>query len=247
MIQGVYSATAGMINQQISLEVITNNLANASTSGYKRDELSFSSMLNTLPSVESIYPEGTKPELDTVTVKYSTDFSQSGVKSTDNPLDLALEGDGFFVIQHPNGIRYTRDGNFFLNDSGQLVTADGYPVLGTNGPINIQNGKLDIDSSGQVILDKTPIANLRLADFQDKSVLVKEGNNVFALSDPNATETASSALVRQGYLELSNVNVVQEMTKMIETMRVYESYQKSLQLINETLEKASGELGKISV
>lgn len=256
MVEGIYSATAGMINQQTMLEVITNNLANVSTSGYKRDELSFSGMLNALPLAYNSVAQASMPvDLDTVSARFVTDYTQGGLQRTDNPLDLALDGRGFFVIQHANGIRYTRSGNFSLDSSGQLVTADGYPVLGVNGIMQIRGSgeqtlmsvALEIDSIGQVIVDGTPVAKLRLANFQDMSGLIKAGNNTFVAANATAVEVVAAAEVRQGFLESSNVNAVHEMVKMIEAMRVYESYQKTIQMINGTLEKANTELGKISV
>ncbi len=250
MIQGIYSATAGMVNQQIMLDVITNNLANVSTSGYKRDEVSFSGMLNSLPTQETfaVNPNN-NVNLDTISARFATDFSQAGVRQTNNPLDLALNGDGFFVIQHANGIRYTRSGNFLLNNTGQLVTIDGYPVLGVNGVIQLtaaQVNGMEIDSTGQIIANGFPVAQLRLADFQAPNGLIKDGYNTFTINN-NAVETPAAAEVKQGFLELSNVNPVYEMAKMIEAMRVYESFQKTIQSLNDTLEQANKQLGKVSI
>ncbi len=241
MIPGLYTATAGMINQQIMMEVITNNLANVNTVGYKRDDLSFSGMLNNL--MDPNYPYY-KQSLDTVSERFITDFSGGIIKPTDNPLDLAIDGDGFFVIQHDNGIRYTRSGNFSINNSGQLVTIDGYPVLGNNGIIQVGNGKLEIDGQGRVIVDGVLIDKLRIVDFPKPYQLVKGGYNTFI--DPSNQPIQVSAVVKQGYIELSNANPIYEMVKMIETMRVYESYQKTIQLFNETLEKSNTELGKVN-
>ena len=241
MIEAIYSATEGMTNQQTVLEVVTNNLANVNTYGYKRDDLSFSDTLSALgvPEMDSTYTPDSDP------VKFKTDFSQGYTQSTGNPLDLALDGDGFFVIQYDDGIRYTRSGNFSLNSSGQLVTIDGYPVLGINGPIQIQGSQLEIDSTGQIIVDGALIGKLRLASFQDNSALIKAGHNTFIKTDANITELAAVADVMQGFLESSNVNAVHEMVRMIEAMRMYEAYQKSLLLLNETLEQASNELGTV--
>lgn len=251
MIQGIYSSTAGMINQQIMLDVITNNLANVSTPGFKRDEVSFSGMFNSLPTPEEYVanPLGIA-NLDNVEVKFATDFTQAGMRKTGNPLDLAIDGNGFFVIQHPDGIRYTRSGNFTLDNAGQLVNMDGHPVLGTNGVIQIgnsQNGQMQINNSGEIIVNNSPIAQLRLADFQNPGELMKSGGNNFQVKDPATVETPVKADVKQGFLEHSNVNAVYEMVKMVEAMRVYESYQKTIQSINGTLEEANKQLGKISI
>jgi flagellar basal-body rod protein FlgF len=241
MIPGLYTTVAGMMNQQTMLEVITNNLANVNTVGFKRDDLNFSGTFNLLPDQTGSY---TLLNLDNVSSKFLTDFSSGDMKPTDNKLDLALNGDGFFVIQNKNGTRYTRSGNFTLNNNGQLVTSDGSIVMGTNGAIQIQGGVPEIDNSGQVIVNGTAIAKLKIVDFQKPYQMEKAGYNAFANS--NQTEQNSSAQVKQGYLEMSNANPIHEMVKMIETMRIYESYQKTIQLFNDTLEKANGELGKIS-
>jgi flagellar basal-body rod protein FlgG len=241
MIPGLYTTVAGMINQQNMLEVITNNLANVNTVGYKKDDLNFSGTFNLLPDQTGTY---TILNLDGVSSKFLTDFSAGDIKTTDNMLDLALNGDGFFVIQHKDGIRYTRSGNFTLDNNGTLVTADGYPVMGTNGAIQIQGGTPEIDNSGQVIVNGNVVAKLKIVDFQKPYQMTKAGYNTFVNS--NQAEQNSTAQVKQGFLEMSNANPIQEMVKMIETMRVYESYQKTIQLFNETLEKANSELGKIS-
>jgi len=247
VIEATYSAVAGMVNQQLMLEVITNNLANVSTSGYKRDELSFSGMLNPLPQAEDEIISYSVANLDTVSATFATDYSQGNMQQTDNPLDLAIEGEGFFTIQHTGGVRYTRSGNFSLNALGQLVTADGRPVLGENGVIQIQGDQVAVDNAGQIMVDGNPVAKLRLARFQNPDELVKAGNNTFVTANAGTTEMPSTAEVIQGFVELSNVNPIYEMAKMIESMRIFESYQKTAQLVNETLEKANNELGKISI
>jgi len=252
MIQGIYSATAGMVNQEIALSVITNNLANVNTPGYKRDEVSFSGVLNSLPTPESYNTANPSNaiNLDTVSTKFATDFTPAGMRETGNPLDLALDDGGFFVIQYPNGIRYTRSGNFSLDNSGQLVTADGYPVLGTNGPIQLAaalDGRIEINDAGQIVINGFPIAQLRLADFQNANDLIKSGYSTFMVRNAGIVETPAAAKVKQGFLELSNVNPIYEMSKMIESMRVYESYQKTIQSLNQTLEQANKQLGEISI
>jgi flagellar basal-body rod protein FlgF len=241
MIPGLYSAVAGMMNQQTMLEVISNNLANVNTLGYKRNDLNFSGVFNPLPDANGTY---SSLNLDDVSAKFITDFSEGEIRQTDNPLDLSLDGNSFFVIQQQNGVAYTRSGNFTIDNSGRLVTMDGFPVLGTNGVIQIQGGKPEIDSTGQITVNGNPIAKLRIASFQNPDQLTKAGYNTFTSN--NQKELTGSASVRQGSLEMSNANAIHEMVKMIETMRIYESYQKTIQLFNETLEKSNSELGKVN-
>ncbi|HGJ65608.1 TPA: flagellar basal-body rod protein FlgF [bacterium] len=241
MIPGLYTAVSGMMNQQTMLEVITNNLANVNTVGYKKNELDFSGTFNPLPEQDGTY---STLNLDSVSARFITDFSEGEIRQTNSTLDLALSGDGFFVIQHPEGIRYTRSGNFTLDNSGRLVTVDGYAVFGSNGAIQIQGENIEIDSKGYVIVDGNQIDKIRIVDFAKPYELTKTGHNTF--NNTNQTILSSNAIVRQGYLEMSNANPIHEMVKMIETMRIYESYQKTIQLFNETLEKSNNELGKIS-
>ncbi|MBM3283509.1 flagellar basal-body rod protein FlgF [Candidatus Gottesmanbacteria bacterium] len=247
MIQAIYSATAGMINQQTIVEVVTNNLANSSTYGYKSDELSFGRILGTLTPTKSGGAIYSINNIDNIVIKYGTDFNQGGMQRTDNVLDLALDGDGFFAIQYPDGIRYTRSGNFSKNQDGQLVTSDGYPVLGINGPIQLQGAQVKVDGKGQVIVDEIVIDKLKIVAFQDKKEIIKGGYNTFKTANPDITEMPSNANVMQGFLELSNVNVVYEMAKMIEAMRTYEAYQRTIQLINDITKEANNELGTMNI
>jgi len=246
MIQAIYSATAGMINQQTIVEVAANNLANSSTYGYKSDDLSFGRILGPLTVTDSgkafavVYSINS---IDNTAIKFNTDFSQGGMQKTDNILDLALDGGGFFAIQYPDSTRYSRSGNFSRNQNGQLVTADGYPVLGMNGPIQFQGQKVEINSDGQMIVNGVVIDKLKIVDFQNKNELIKAGNNTFIIANSGASEVPANAKVMQGFLELSNVNAVFEMVKMIESMRTFEAYQKTIQLINEITEKANNGLG----
>lgn len=242
MIPGLYTAIAGMMNQQTMMEVIANNLANAGTTGYKRDELSFGGVLNDLMGPVDPYNRLT---LDEFTAQFTTDFSLGPIRYTGKALDLAIDGDGFFVIQHPGGIRYTRDGNLLTNDNGLLVTAEGYPVLGQQGTITLPSTQdVYVDNEGQITINGRVIDKIMIVDFPKPYQLIKGGNNTFI--NQGQAPFDSSARIRQGYLEMSNANPVYEMVKMIEAMRVYEAYQKTIQLFNDTLEQTNSQLGKIS-
>ena len=247
MIQAIYSATAGMINQQNVIEVVTNNLANSGTYGYKSDELSFGKILGSLIPTESGGAIYSINNINSTEIKYATNFSQGGMQRTDNVFDLALDGNGFFAIQYPDGMRYTRSGNFSINQNGQMVTADGFPVLGVNGIIQAQGKKVEIDSNGQIIVDGSIADKLKIVDFQNKKELIKSGYNTFATANPNITGTPSDAKVMQGFLELSNVSPVFEMVKMIEAMRTYEAYQRTIQVINDVTKQAHDELGATNI
>ena len=247
MLKGLYTATSGMLAQIAKMDVITNNLANASSAGYKGDIASFD-----LSQAVGKQPPGVQlasqffNNSPVLSIKYNTDFSAGNLQKTDNPLDIALEGSGFFVVQTPNGTRYTRNGNFSRDSQGQLVTSNGFPVLGQKGgPISLNGEEIEITKLGEVFIDGQQVDTLRIADFSQPNVLVKEGNALFAVTDPTVQENpATNAQVRQGFLENSNVSPVAIMAELIETMRGYETYQKAIHLYDETLGQLNNKVGQ---
>jgi len=241
---GVISAAFGALSQQRRLEVIANNLANSATSGFKRDRLSFRDLLHMPPAsarektpVEAqstgagLTPVGFGPAWNASRVRadlVDTDMAQGELEDTGNPLDLAITGQGFFKVQTPEGVRYTRRGNFALGEKGQLVTQEGYPVLGEKGPIRISgSGPVKIDGSGQITVGDAVAGKLAVAQFPEGANLLKQDGCLFAGGDPGPAKLPYT--VRQGCLEASNVNAVLEMVEMIEALRSYEACQKMLQ------------------
>jgi flagellar basal-body rod protein FlgG len=226
------------------MDLTANNLANVATAGFKRDRISFRELLLTAyngeikqAKTESIY----------------TDFGPGEVKRTGNPLDAALNGPGFFKIETPDGILYTRAGNFALNGDNVLVTAQGYPVMGQGGPITLDGTTIEINEVGGISMDQAgdgvmaEADSLAVVNFDDPSVLEKLGNSLYRLKDPRASEIpADGTQVRQGYLEQSNVNVMEEMVQMIQVQRNYESYQKIIQLLDEIDSRAINDVGKLT-
>jgi len=248
MLKGLYTAASGMLAQVAKMDIITNNLANASSAGYKRDIASFDlsfAVGKQQPGIQLVsqFPDSS-PALF---MKYNIDFSAGALQRTDNPLDIAIEGSGFFVVQTPNGTKYTRNGNFSRDSQGQLVICDGLPVLGQKGgPILLNGEKIEINTSGEIYIDGQYIDTLRIADFFKPDVLVKEGNGVFAIIDPTVQENpAVGAQVRQGFLENSNVSPIAQMAELIETMRGYEAYQKVIQFLDETLGQMNNKIGQV--
>ncbi len=223
-----YSAVAARFSQ---LTVLANNLANANTVAYKGDRL-----------FEEIIQYSTKgiPEADQVNEitgipvtrqREVTDFTTGSILETGNPLNVAMGGDGFFVVQTAQGRRYTRQGNFQVNAAGQLQSADGNPVLGENGAITLPPGQVHIDEAGHVSVDGLEIDRLKLVDFSDRTKLAKEGNSRYALADDTEPEIAPSAPnLKQGALEASNVNTMRLMTEMLDARRQFEAMQKAIQL-----------------
>lgn len=258
MVKGLYTAYTGMINEQHRMDVLTNNLANANTNGFKKEgatSQSFDSVLaykikdilegNRLAKRIGVNDPGVK-----IGEGY-TDFSEGPIKATGNTYDLALTDRGFFTVEFTNkagetSVKYTRDGNFTLTQEGRLVTRDGDPVLGEDGqPIEIDPLKeVQINTSGQIIQDDRVVATIQVTDFEDYNYLERYGENYFQPIE-GAVETEAPAQVYSGYLETSNMSVVTEMVNMITVSRAYESNQKIITTIDGTLDIAANQLGRI--
>lgn len=255
MVRGLYTAYTGMMNQQARLDVITNNLANASTVGYKKEgstSQAFDSMYTQKIKDGSEYYINRTIGKESLGVKIGetyTDYTQGSFKVTGNTYDLALEGDGFFNVSYTSksGVtttRYTRDGSFSVNNENMLVTEDGDYLLGEGGRIQVPQGaKITVDEDGNIYADDEYVDKLKITDFKDYNYLQKFGENLYTAVD-GATEKTADCKVRQGYLEMSNINVISEMVEMITISRAYESNQKAIQTIDSSLEK-SVNLGKL--
>jgi flagellar basal-body rod protein FlgF len=209
------------------LDVVANNVANVNTAGYKSDSSLFEEFLKSGAHEDNFVGRDRRVSYvqDRATFR---DFSQGPSEQTKNPLDVAIDGSGFLVVQTPAGERYTRDGGLQMNNTGQLVTAAGNPVLGTSGPIVFQPTDHDINVSpdGTVtVLEGTARTDsirgkLRLVSFPDAQKLLKEGLNLYA-SGEGSPQPDLKSQVRQGFIEKSNVNAVAEMSRMIEVTRAY--------------------------
>lgn len=254
MIRGIYTSASGMILNQKLMDITANNVANVSTTGFKRDVAQVESFRNML--VYRIYDKVSSPDnaigymsLGSDVSRIVSDFSQGLYIKTDEPLNLTIRGSGFFAIEVPGSqgaqqILYTRNGAFTLNSRGELVTLDGFYVLGQNGRIVLQNGgQVRIDEQGNIYQDGRFVDRLRIVDFQDKQLLRKLGNNLFE-ADAQAQQIPFSGRILQGYLEGSNVNSVQEMVNMISVLRAYEANQKAFTIQDESLQKAVNEIAR---
>ncbi|NOX90051.1 MAG: flagellar basal-body rod protein FlgF [Calditrichaeota bacterium] len=224
-----------MLGQLQQNDVIANNLANINTRGFKKD-LVFFEVLNNDPDGE------TKPRM-------ATDFAQGALTQTSNPLDVALSGSGFFTVETENGIAYTRDGHFKLDENGVLRTQQGYAVLGEGGLISLVGDDLTpknitITQDGEIYLDDQYVDRLAINDFEDYSQIKKRGDNVFITADDVEPLPVEKVEVRQGFLEESNINPAEEMIQLIEVQRQFESIQRMVRALDETFRKAAGEIGK---
>ncbi len=281
MSKGLWPAVSGSVAQSEKLDIIANNLANVNTTGFKKDQAAFQAVLSSAVSAaqkeeapHKLYTDKDFYRLDGRDKAYvavdgtHTNFSQGGVKVTNGPLDLALEGNGFLEVLGPQGARYTRQGNLKLTADGTLVTQEGYPVLSQGGnaapapgqppitradllarSIRINpNGpaELTINNNGQIYQGRQLVSALSVVEFVDPKLLVKEGTSLFNNTvAANVSLDAPTTNVRQGMLENSNVNAVQEMTEMLKATRLFESNEKAVRTYSDLEGRAVNDIGRL--
>jgi flagellar basal-body rod protein FlgF len=226
------------LSRQVVLErqmdVVANNLANVNTNGFKAERSMFQEYLNTGAHEDNFQQADRRVSFVQDRATFH-ELSSGPTEETKNPLDIAIDGSAFLVVQTPQGERFTRDGGLSINAQGQLVNASGYPVLGNAGPIVFQptDKAINISNDGNIsVLEGTATIDslrgkLRLVSFARPQSLQKEGGNLFSSSDPGAPDPTSR--IRQGYIEKSNVNSVTEMTRMIDVTRTYQQVTSMLQ------------------
>ena len=246
MNSGMYSALSGNLAAMNRLDVISNNLANVNTPGFKKDKMSFEGLLAGSVNPPAV-PQGMTADPVLQKGNIYTDYSAGPTSQSENPLDLALDGDGFFAVTTPEGVAYTRQGNFRSSVDGTLVTVDGYPVQGVGGAaIRIQGSRIEIDSVGGVTVDGTPAGAISVVDFEKPYALTKIGNSLFVPVDPQAVPPlAGNARIRQGHIEGSNVESVSEMVQLIETNRYFEACSKVIKGFEDMSIRAATDLGRV--
>ncbi len=236
---GPMEALEGAIILERKLEVTSNNLANVDTVGFKAQDVTFHEYLLK-------EQDGTKR---TAKGEHGwADFSPGSLQKSDNPYDMAIDGPGFFVVQGPKGPIYTRAGNFTLNSKYQLVTKEGYPVLGDGAPITLEDttGKgVWLSEDGHFFVDETISSKIDVVTFANPQKLKRLGGNYFKAEKGAGTPLPADSVVKQGYIEQSNVNAMMEMVNLIDLSRGYEAQQKSLQAIDQLDDKAVNTLGRI--
>ncbi len=243
MQDSVYNGLFGALTQKYRLDIIANNLANVNTIGYKKDKLAFEQVLSYYahdfldPNI-GLNEHIRWPEKDLLTQprigEKRVDFSQGPLKKTGNPLDIAIGGRGFFKLETPSGIMYTRAGNFTLDTNGFIVSPKGYRLMGKGGPIQINgHGKITITQDGVVYVGNTQAGIIDIVDFKDRGLLRKIGENLYQNKGNNPEQPVNKPTLYQGFLEGSNVEVVTEMVKMIDTLRNFEQLQKVMVNTNE--------------
>lgn len=250
MIRGLYTSGTGMITQMKKMDVITNNLSNVNTNGFKEDTLITRSFKEALvsriddPSVVNSAPEvGPINKGVRIDMVY-TSFEQGSLNETGNPTDFAISGEGFFVVNTPDGERLTRDGSFSIDSDGRIVNSSGYPLMGENGEIFVDNRNFTLNSNREIISNGEFIDRISLVDADGES-LRKTGDNLYMNINPQGQTENTNSNIKQGFLEGSNVDLAKSMVNIIETYRNFESNQKVVRMIDDTLGKAVNDLGKL--
>ena len=274
-LKGVYTALSGAIAQSLKMDTIANNIANVNTTGFKKDQQTFGEYLTAVEkeqdvmkvprvpaSIESFYDMngGDKAYVDAAGTY--TNFEQGSLKSTGGKLDVAIDGKGFFEVATPNGVKLTRSGNFSIDANGQLVTKDGYPVLlepqeGADGLIAGEtdsrtvhlggSGEINISDAGEVFEGTTKLGKLSVVNAQNIDALQKIGNSYYSQKESMNAEISSvkNPSLKQGFLETSNVNIINEMTDMIMAQRVFEGTQKAISAYDQMSDKLINQVGNV--
>ena len=251
MLRSFYTAATAMMTQNRRMDIVTNNLSNVETRGYKSDNLVSRSFQDVLlsrindPYITQAAPIGTINRGIHIDQVYTT-FVQGSLENTGVPTDLAQTQDAFFVILTPDGERYTRSGNFNVDAAGYLVTQTGAYVAGQNGPIPVGMQDFTVTDEGVVQIDGATVDQLRCVSFADNQGLRKERDGLFYNYDAATNpEQAVMPAVKQGYLENSNVDTGKEMVNMMEIYRSYELNQRVLRMLDESLGKTVNEIARV--
>ena len=237
MIKGIYTSATAMRQGILRQEQTAANLANAGTAGFKRDQLFTQEMVNA---------EAGQTDPLRLAQKQWTDFSAGAFEPTGNSLDFALQNRGFFVLSDDASEQYTRSGRFERNAEGLLVDALGRKVQGEGGDVTLPNGLVTVSRSGEISVSGAIVDKLRVVDFEDPQSLRRaEGSAFVAGEDTSAPAPANDPAIRQGFLELSNVNTVREMVDMIAIARAYEINARVLTTQDGTLRQTVNDIGRV--
>ncbi|MDL2237825.1 flagellar hook-basal body protein [Christensenellaceae bacterium OttesenSCG-928-K19] len=252
MLRSFYIAGTGMMTQRSKMDVVINNISNADTVGYKQDQLitrSFPDLLldrlNDTAIVNQTYvgPQNTGVHVDEIVI----DFGTGTIEPTGIETDLAFEGheNQFFCVLTPDGVQYTRAGNFQVDSEGWLRTQEGYPVLGQGGqPLNVgTNGFVVRSADGAIIVNEQVIGQLQVVEFADVNALRKVGNNNYVPYGGAQPQVVQNTGILQGFMETSNVDIAKTVSDMMLTQRVYEASQRILQMTDESIGKTVNDIG----
>ena len=255
MNRAVYPILSGALAQERQMQVFANNMANVNTAGFKQDGQAFQSVMARVQAAIPAFahpagfgqqigvrPAGPAERVFAAPSVVHTSFEAGRLRITGNPLDVAIQGSGFFEIKTPQGIRYTRSGMFSLDSQRRLVTNLGYPVMGTKGEIKIPPGTVQMNTQGAIEVDGRPVATLKVMDFPVDHMPQKHFEGLFA---SDSARPAKNPQIQEGHIEESNVNSIGEMVKMIQGMRNYESSQKLIQTLDHMAEVSIQDVGRV--
>jgi flagellar basal-body rod protein FlgG len=227
-----------------ALDILSNNLANVNTTGFK-EERPFYTLLNQAREASAVGELGAVINNHAVLSRGAVNLVNGALVLTGSDLDVALAGPGFLTVQAPQGTRYTRNGSLARNARSVLCTADGFPVLGDNGPIVVGPGRVTINEQGEVFSDDIRIDRLKIAEFRNPQSMLREGNSLMVPAEGDKPARPPNASVRQGYLEQSNVNPVASVVGLVGILRHFEAIQKSFNLLmNDINSKSIERLGR---
>lgn len=257
MVRGLYTAYTGMVNEQKRLDIISNNLANSATVGYKEENVTSRSFKDLMMTK---IKDGSEAFVDrnigvsnpgVALGETYMNWEQGSLRETDNTYDMAIQGDGFFAIKVTDAkgnssVKYTRNGQFTITNDGYVVDVDGNRLQGANGDVQIpvDATEVAIKTNGAVYANGDQVDTITLTDFDDYDYLELYGDNMYTAVD-GATTKDTSATILQGFTEQSNVNVVDEMVSMITITRAYEAGQKMIRTQDSLLEQAVSSVGKV--
>jgi flagellar basal-body rod protein FlgF len=235
-------AAAGMQARMQSLDLVGNNLANSSTSGYKSDGEFY-----TLFASEAASEGEAGPSAVPMIQRHWTDFGQGLLEPTNNPLDFGISGKGLFVVQGPSGPLYTRNGNFRLSTKGALVSSQGYPLLQQNGqPFQVNTSQpIEVSRTGDISQNGNSVGQIKLVEFKDPINLLKQGNNYFVNNTTFEPPLATDTEIFQGKIESSNANAAHGAVRIVGLSRQFEMMQKAISLSNDMGKKAIEEVAKV--
>ena len=256
MNRGIYPILSASIAQEHRIQVLTNNIANLHTTGFKRVEPVFQAILasrgqfagsaggQTALTQPVMGPQSAAPERVFVSPREMvTDFSGGELRETKNQFDIAIRGSGFFEVKTAQGLLYTRNGMFHLDDKGRLVTEKGDPVMGTKGELTFKKGEIKVNPDGRITVNDKVAGKIKLVEFPGIKALQQMGEGYFLGQNPKPIKDVAIA---PGHLEESNVKAVEEMVEMIQVMRTYESGQKAIQTFDRLAEMLIEDVGRVA-
>ncbi|MCL2063029.1 MAG: flagellar hook-basal body protein [Candidatus Cloacimonetes bacterium] len=241
MVRGIFYGSSAMQYLDEKMDIISNNLANANTNGFKRSGVAFN--MHMVAEQAKHRDQNFIDPLPRGEIKSYLEYTQGHLQQTANPLDFALSGSGFFTIQTPDGFAFTRDGGFTMNDEGFLSTMDGYLVYGEYGPIRVNSNDFSISDKGDIVVNNQIVNKFQIYDF-DITDLVQRGNNLLYVKNEFVEYREPNALIQQGFLEGSNVSIVKEMIEMIAINRQYQANDKAIKTNDDALQKAVRDIAR---